>query len=247
MRVSAEQKGDILLERWLYLMRAYNRAELPNGTKLAPSIQQEEFDMKVTVALLPLFYGSAYQVKIIREKIMKRLGVGTSHKIVMIQMNRQCGKTTRMMQQIAALSNTMPLLQIVTGHQVDVGKKLVSGVAQFSAVLHRYATDIRLPQLDKKRESVNHLIFLWDNGATGTVQRITASPKRYVTFLSLTHTHERTGPPLSCFYCTNTFLCLLTPLNRLYGKPHRSGWFAFTTTVQKPVMSTTRLRSWSTR
>lgn len=178
LRETAEQRGDNMLERMLYLFQTFNRAEMPNGTKLAPSIQQEEFDWKVIISFLPLLYGSAYKVRFIRERIQKRLGVGDSHKVVMIQMQRQCGKSTEMTKQIAVVACTGPFIQLVTGHKVEIGKKMVEGVIDMYRVLAKYATDIKLPDLDTRHESVNHAYFLWGNGTKSSVIRITAAPNR---------------------------------------------------------------------
>lgn len=186
MKMTAEQKGDMHLDRLITILNGYKIAQLPNGDRLAPSIQQKQFDWKFVVAVLPILYGSAFKVRIIRERIMRKLGVGPSFKILFIQMNRQCGKTTEMMKIIAAMGLTTPIFQIVTGHTVGVGQKLILGVAKMVRALQAVVTDIELPTIDTRREGMNNLFLLWNDGSESHFQRMTASPKRYV-FHTLSH------------------------------------------------------------
>jgi hypothetical protein len=185
---SGEELGDERLGRLMKVLAIFEHARMPNGQAMAPALQQREFINKIVNAALPIIYGSTFNVKVKRDRILKRLGFKNPKKTLLMRTPRQFGKTTIIMMAIAALAVAFPSFHLVTAQLLDVGQKLVMGVIEIIKVIQAHAGGMMMPKIDNKHESVNRVWLLWPNGAKSVVKRFTAKRKRYV----LTHTlHAR--------------------------------------------------------
>lgn len=207
LNLTAEEEGDRRMERVMQILNILKVAKMPNGQSMSLALQQREFVTKVINAALPIIYGSCFDVRVKRERILRKLGFKKPEKTLVMRTPRQFGKTTVMMIVIAVLACSFPSFHLLTAQLLDVAQKMIMGVAEIVRVLQRYAPPgLMMPTIDKKHDSVNRVWLLWPGGAKSVIKRFTAKRKRYVI-----HTHTHTlrardwAPP-----ARNTSLCLCT-------------------------------------
>lgn len=208
LHLTSEEVGDTRMERLMTILGIFNVARMPNGQSMSLALQQREFVMKVVNASLPIIYGSCFDVRVKRERILRRLGFKKPEKTLVMRTPRQFGKTTVMMMVIAALACAFPSFHLLTAQLLDVAQKMIMGVGEIVRVLCNHAPPgLMMPTIDKKHDSVNRVWLLWPGAAKSVVKRFTAKRKRYVPIYSPHMLRARDWAPPA----RNTFLCLCIP------------------------------------
>lgn len=212
LHLTAEEQGDMRMERVMRILNIFKVAKMPNGESMSLALQQREFVTKVLNASLPIIYGSCFDVRVKRERILRRLGFKKPEKTLVMRTPRQFGKTTVMIMVIAVLACAFPSFHLVTAQLMDVGQKMIEGTKEVISVLQKYAPPgLMLPTIDKRHDSVNRVWLLWPGAAKSVIKRFTAKRKRYVHFPCFPRLLRARdwAPPVR-----NTSPCLCIPCER---------------------------------